>query len=340
MKVPKPRRPPLVGRLRFLLWAMVVAGVPVILGQLVFETIRCTGLPATSLDFVEVFAGTKRITQQMRLANYRAASFEIEDDPVHQDINSGPGYANLVRMILSTDGEKGGGLLSAIVCSTWVPINLGTSKRSPANPLGRVELPSVAEGNLQAARMALVLQLATALGLLWLLEQPCRSLLMHYPRLASLFYKSFISKESFAMWKFGHKSRKPTWLWSNAMWLSDIHSYVVPLLRRRSLHPAAKTYYDAQGRKKFHGDKGTKATQAYPVGFARAVVQLFGGRRQDLAADFASLAKEVEHWAQHGSEDALYEMLTTRLPADKTGWADAQLDGVFAWLLTQSPPTE
>ena len=40
----------------------------------------------------------------------------------------------------------------ATVCSTWVPINKGTSLRCPSSILGNQNLPSVQAGNLLASR--------------------------------------------------------------------------------------------------------------------------------------------------------------------------------------------
>ena len=42
--------------------------------------------------------------------------------------------------------------LCATVCSTFVPINKGTSMRSPTSPLGNQEQPSVQLGNILASR--------------------------------------------------------------------------------------------------------------------------------------------------------------------------------------------
>eukprot|EP00975_Prorocentrum_lima_P024274 5106971-Prorocentrum_lima.AAC.1 len=68
--------------------------------------------------------------------------------------------------------QLGGGSLLAIVCSTWVRVNRGTSGRSRTIPLGRKWLPQVARANRMASRTALLLQALEAMGASWLLEQP------------------------------------------------------------------------------------------------------------------------------------------------------------------------
>ena len=49
--------------------------------------------------------------------------------------------------------------LFAIVCSTWVSINQGTSGRSICSPAGRYWYTSVAEANTMASRMLDPIQL-------------------------------------------------------------------------------------------------------------------------------------------------------------------------------------
>ena len=56
-----------------------------------------------------------------------------------------------------------------------------TSGRSFLTPTGNCERPFVREGNLLSARVAILIHVATARGLRWLLEQPSGTILAHMP---------------------------------------------------------------------------------------------------------------------------------------------------------------
>eukprot|EP00969_Alexandrium_andersonii_P220730 9748575-Alexandrium_andersonii.AAC.1 len=52
--------------------------------------------------------------------------------------------------------------MEAPVCSTWININMGTSGRSGALPLGRIYRKGVAAANMMVSRIALLLAILTA----------------------------------------------------------------------------------------------------------------------------------------------------------------------------------
>lgn len=70
-----------------------------------------------------------------------------------------------------------------IKCSTWVSISRPTTLRSFFDPLGRQDLPSVAEGNTMVSRSALVICLVLALYGTFVVEQPATSILWRHPRM-------------------------------------------------------------------------------------------------------------------------------------------------------------
>ena len=70
-----------------------------------------------------------------------------------------------------------------IKCSTWVSISRPTTLRSFFDPLGRQDLPSVAEANIMVARSALVILLVLALNGTFMVEQPATSILWRHPRM-------------------------------------------------------------------------------------------------------------------------------------------------------------
>ena len=62
-----------------------------------------------------------------------------------------------------------------------------TSGRTNLTPAGNLGLGFVADGNLMASRCALLLLLASAMELVWMLEQPSGSILPKYKRVNDLF---------------------------------------------------------------------------------------------------------------------------------------------------------
>ena len=168
-----------------LLWALTLAGAPVVLGQLVWSLASTPGVNLDQdIDYVEYFAGRREITNAMRQHGYVAIAYELNDDPIFCDWCSDLGFATALQ--LAAKLKCGGGAHAAIVCSSFVGINAGTSGRSRGNPMGRRWQPSVAMGNLMASRLALLLILLSALGYWWTVENPRGSFLELHDRLQDL----------------------------------------------------------------------------------------------------------------------------------------------------------
>lgn len=66
------------------------------------------------------------------------------------------------------------------------PRSRGSTKRTRASPLGSGK-GATAIGNLMAARVAILLLVATSRGLFWVLEQPKGSLFEFHPQLEAVF---------------------------------------------------------------------------------------------------------------------------------------------------------
>ena len=67
-------------------------------------------------------------------AEKKAIAYEIDDDSTNCNFIGTTGF--LVALMIAMSIIPGGGFLAAPVCSTWVWINRGTSKRSSWDPLG------------------------------------------------------------------------------------------------------------------------------------------------------------------------------------------------------------
>ena len=110
------------------LWALVFAGAPAILGRLVFvffQTHNVDDMP--KLDFVEFFSGRKAITRALQKSGYRCASYELADDALREDFTTPAGFCYALQLLLRV--QEGGGIWAAIVCSSWVRISSAISNR-------------------------------------------------------------------------------------------------------------------------------------------------------------------------------------------------------------------
>ena len=117
------------------------------------------------------------------------------------------------------------------VCSSWTFVNRGTSRRSAARPLGDVDRPTVAQGNLLAVRSAILIWILHAVGAVWVVEQPVSSLLWHHPRLVAILAALPCYRWSMCMADFGAPTLKPTVLVSNVACLEELHEWSVPCAR-------------------------------------------------------------------------------------------------------------
>lgn len=90
----------------------------------------------------------------------------------------------------------------------------GSTKRSRTSPLGERSFPSVAMGNLQASRVAILLLLCAARSVFWVVEQPKGSLLELHPLIQKVFKMINAYKLHIRMGDYGGETLKPTWLYS------------------------------------------------------------------------------------------------------------------------------
>lgn len=96
------------------------------------------------------------------------------------DFNSPEGFICALRIALSM--KWGSMSLGAPVCSSWIWLSRGSSKRTVFFPLGDIRVPSVRQGNLMIANMVALLLLLDTKNIWWVIEQPARSLMQEHPR--------------------------------------------------------------------------------------------------------------------------------------------------------------
>ena len=130
------------------------------------------------------------------------------------DLSKPQGLILAISLILSM--PRGGIVVMAPCCGSWVWINKGTSKRSALNPLGNESVNSVRLGNLFAARCAILALLCSACSIEWIVEQPGTSSIGSHPRWWVLKKAVKVYTGRFWMGSFGSSTRKRTVLWSSS----------------------------------------------------------------------------------------------------------------------------
>ncbi|CAE7244498.1 unnamed protein product [Symbiodinium sp. CCMP2592] len=184
--------------------------VAMLLAALVFAL---PGLDWSPTDHCELFAGEMAITRAELEAGRRAVAFDVRYDSLFMNFNGDCGYCHAIYQVLRL--IPGGGLMIAPVCSSWIFMSRGSTKRSKYNARGNPSAPSVQQGNLMAARTAILLYLAAARGVWFVLEQPSGSLFQEHPRIQQLLRILKLRKKLIHMLDFGGFSSKPTWLYSS-----------------------------------------------------------------------------------------------------------------------------
>ena len=99
---------------------------------------------------------------------------------------------------------------SLLACHTR---SRGSTRRSKGEPLGS-NLGATKDGNIMAARCAILLFLASARSLFWVLEQPKGSLFQMHPQVEACFKNIQVYRKRIEMGNYGAATKKPTWLYS------------------------------------------------------------------------------------------------------------------------------
>ena len=281
--------------------------------------------------------------------------YDIRYDPRLMDLNTDAGFIYALTLVLSCKDFKipkqGGGAMeykfqaqthtmtkacdfhsptqdgscgvAAPVCSSWVFINMGTSGRSTARPLGNVEVCSVRQANKMVARTVLLLAALRAVGAMFILEQPRGSLMERHPRVQWLFQKLAVFKESLRMSSYGASTEKGTWLYSNKVHISTVHKHARSFSTPRPTVEMVQIRIDKHGNKKINGGKDLKASQSYPPGFGKAIARTL----REHAGQLKTEAEELHNRARQ-----FIPLEPAHPRTAKQRWDDAELDGVFALL--------
>ena len=149
------------------------------------------------------------MTRAFRRRGFLAIPFEIKLDEKTMDFMTCLGFGHCLLLALGC--RSAAFSMNAPVCSSWVFMSRGTTKREIFNPLGDTSCLSVRVGNAMVARAVLLLHLYEARGMFWVLEQPQNSLLEEHPRFADFCRRFDVYKVRILMGEFGADTEKPTW---------------------------------------------------------------------------------------------------------------------------------
>ena len=181
----------------------------------------------------------------------------------------------------------GAAALAAPVCSSWIVISRGTTRRVWCAPVGDTSVKCVRDGNVMVSRLVILLYGLQALGCTWVVEQPMSSLMSMHRRWQEMYLNRLkVWSTHIYMSDYGGESAKPSLLYSPVPWLHDIQMFRERTTRGRMQSALETTvrHERADGKRTFSGGKDLKATQAYPIGFGRALFKTHQRRRLEVAA--------------------------------------------------------
>ena len=307
---------------------LVAMRAPLILWQCLWFMKMTMGVVCRDLLCLDAFAGLGHVAAQWTRENMCACTYEILDDMENENILSPRGFLRLLLLCMRL--ARGGMAHWGTVCSSWVWICRGTSKRSSFNWAGDTSRTFVAEGNSMVSRMTVCLILISMRCGDWILEQPATSLMHMHERFDGFVKRLDDLKSKGArggvkrcyMWMGGHgaATAKPTVLRGTVPWLSLLKA---PLNRAALKATAASTPQvvrelepHSDGRRRVTGEKDTlKATQEYPVGYAQAIFKhwRFHVSREEQAIessdeeDASDVEFEFQPWHEgHFEADAAF----------------------------------
>ena len=155
---------------------LMVFGAPRILFPILKLLTSSRAAPmARTMEMCEFFCGVAQISENFSRAGYNSTGIDVLRDPLNMDLCTPRGFLYAMCLVLATKDR--GFLWFATVCSSWVWMCRGTSERSRGDIYGRPGSRSCYEGNMQAARSALLMLLGASRRIWWTLEQPASSLM-------------------------------------------------------------------------------------------------------------------------------------------------------------------
>ena len=271
---------------------MLQAGLPILIfNLLLWMEVHMSPSSDRKYQCMEAYSGLGQVAKAFREGGMRSWEYDIDTDGLNEDACCAEGMLTMMQKLLML--EPGAIAHWATVCSSWVWMSSGTTDRHRyLRPEGNPALPSVRDGNMQAARMSLFMVLMSCLGVWQILEQPSTSMMPNSKWLR--WVKSLLNLKRCFTWMgcFNAKTAKPTSLYHTGEWPSALSRTLGQEQRKQFeatdsvdfLQP--KTCGPNVGKVRVCGNDGLKETQAYTAEYGRAV--------RDLHQ--ASKGKENPHW--------------------------------------------
>ncbi len=225
--------------------------------------------PGPELDFAELFAGSGAVGRALAAMGYRGRAMD-RDYHAHHDLLSSVGFLTALQTALEL--KPGAIMWLAPPCSTWVWMARHTYGRH-ISVEGHFTQPKVLHMNALLERVVLLLEVVTARGGFWLVEQPSSSVMWHYPAMQGCLQRHGCTPQVLEMGAYGGTSVKPTTLMGTAPYLRLLGGRCTPPLRARleleGVH-TTRRWIDAEGHRRVQGTSELRGTQAYPEGFGAA----------------------------------------------------------------------
>lgn len=250
----------------------LLAGLKHLKAPLVLATLVSLIFSVPDLDWtkpsehVEAFSGCMSVTKAEIAEGRKAIPMDVTLGD-NYDLLSSHGFANAVFQICNL--KPGSGHTTAPVCSSFVWMSQGTTKRSVHRPMGETRYKSVRDGNILAGRAAVLVLLAAAKYCWTVLEQPSSSVMEHLPVMQQLWSLVPHVKHTMCMGDYGSPTLKRTHLYSSHTAISDLADHQIP--RRLRARAMVVHYLAKDGRRRVKGGSDLKRSQAYPAQFGVAL---------------------------------------------------------------------
>ncbi|CAL1126778.1 unnamed protein product [Cladocopium goreaui] len=243
---------------------------------------------------IEYFAGVGRIAALAKLCGFTTAAVDIDYSREWgkrmgrrppMDLNGNAGLVLCIHLLLSSEWEAVAAFL-AIVCSSFVPVNRGSTWRSILTPLGNEEFVGVRRGNKLVARSVILMLITYLANGVFLVENPGNSLIAFHPRWVWFLeqlrkHGVEIQKVAFWMRKYGCNSWKRTWLWANSNRIAALDRGPLTATEKSTARPTTTRYKNKSGETKFKGNSSLKGSQKYTYKYAAKLITLLPDFRSD-----------------------------------------------------------
>ena len=263
------------------------AALPLIFWQVLFF-IASADVYLSPIRLLDYYAGQGLILEEALKCGLAGLSFEINNDSIMQDALKPEGLITQMVYALRMEDHFQSLAHWGTVCSSWIWLSRSSTGRAIWQPLGDCWSDSARAGNIMVSRMTLILYLLVAKQVMWIVEQPSSSLMFLHPRLSQFRRWGGYLEVLTYMAEYGGSTSKPTTLRGSPRWLPELEAKITPATRARLREEGvslADVSIGKHGRKVVTGNQNLKGSQAYPRGYAKAVVQRLCVAPADLTVE-------------------------------------------------------